>query len=111
MKVSRFQYYATVERPAAGNELRGEPTKRWTTLFECWCDRKGVSGREHLVGGAQQIAEQTHTIHMHFDDRLNENCRIVIEDHIYQVLSIVWDRRRYMTVLCKARPMDVIQDP
>ena len=78
----------TVERASESRNALGETVLSWATFAERWASVEGVSSRELLQYGQQQI-EVSHRVRMRWLDGLTHSMRIVWRGRTLEIVSLL----------------------
>ncbi|AKL83281.1 hypothetical protein D068_cds05170 [Bacillus atrophaeus UCMB-5137] len=71
----------------------------WETVIECWAKAEGLKGREYYAAAAIQ-KEKTIKFTIRHREDINEHMRIVFENNVYEIESILpnYSRRHFLMV-------------
>ncbi|MCY7947316.1 phage head closure protein [Bacillus atrophaeus] len=71
----------------------------WETVIECWAKAEGLKGREYYAAAAIQ-KEKTIKFTIRHREDINEHMRIVFENKVYEIESILpnYSRRHFLVV-------------
>ena len=78
----------TVQQASESRNALGETVLSWATFTERWASVEGVSSRELLQYGQQQI-EVSHRVRMRWLDGLTQSMRIVWRGRTLEIVSLL----------------------
>jgi SPP1 family predicted phage head-tail adaptor len=78
----------TVQQASESRNALGETVLSWATFAERWASVEGVSSRELLQYGQQQI-EVSHRVRMRWLDGLTHSMRIVWRGRTLEIVSLL----------------------
>jgi len=82
----------------------GQQIEDWQPVRECWAAIKTVSGREYLAAASIQ-AERTYRFIIRFTPGIHENMRVVFQDRLFDIKSVLNDNedRKTLTIIATER--------
>lgn len=78
----------TIERATESRNALGETVLTWATFSERWASVEGVSAREFLQAGQQQV-DMSHRVRMRYMDGLAQNMRFVWRGRKLEIVSLL----------------------
>lgn len=78
----------TVQRPTSSTNSIGETTLAWSDLTTVWAAINGVSSKEALGDGQQEV-KVTHRVRFRYIDGLKHTDRFVWRSRILQIVSLL----------------------
>lgn len=93
----------TVQVSAESRNNLGETTLTWSDLTSRWASVEGVSAREFLLNGQQDVSI-THRVRMRYVDGLTQNMRLVWRGRILEPVSLLeHNNRSEHELICSER--------
>jgi SPP1 family predicted phage head-tail adaptor len=83
----------TIQVSAESRNNLGETTLTWTDFTTRWASVEGVSAREVLLNGQQDI-NLTHRVRMRYVDGLTQNMRLIWRGRTLEVISLLEHNNR-----------------
>lgn len=97
----RLRERVTVQQASETRNALGETLQTWSTYSTIWASVEGVSSRESLLAGQQEIAI-SHRVRMRWLDGLTQNMRLRWRNRTLDIISILErDNRREHELLCQ----------
>lgn len=78
----------TVQASTESRNALGEATLSWSEHTTRWASVEGVSSREALLNGKQEI-NITHRVRMRYVDGLTQNMRLVWRGRVLEIVSLL----------------------
>lgn len=78
----------TIERATESRNALGETVLKWETFAERWASVEGVSSREFLQAGQQQI-DMSHRVRLRYVDGLTQNMRFAWRGRKLEIVSLL----------------------
>lgn len=98
MKVGRMRYRIQLQAYEAAQDDDGFVTKEWTTVKEVWADIVPVSAREYFDSN-RETTEADSKIYIRYTDGVRDDMRIVHGGRIFDIESVLGDKRSGMLTL------------
>jgi len=99
--VGKLRERVTVQQASETRNTLGETLQTWSTYSTIWASVEGVSSRESLLAGQQQISI-SHRVRMRWLDGLTQNMRLRWRNRTLDIISILErDNRREHELLCQ----------
>jgi len=103
--IGRFRHRVMLQTAAETKDAHGQVIVEWKFLAMRWARVTPLSGRERFVT-AQELSEITHQITFRYDKlvgQMTPKSRIVLEDRVFDVLSITnrGERERYIDAVAR----------
>lgn len=91
----------TVQQASESRNALGETVLSWATFAERWASVEGVSSRESLAYGQQQISV-SHRVRLRYLAGLTQSMRIVWRGRTLEIVSLLehWNRSEH-ELLCQ----------
>ena len=83
----------TVQQATETRNRLGESISEWATFTTVWADVQGVSAREYLLAGQQQI-ELSHRVKMRYLTGLTSKMRLLWRGRTLEIISILEHENR-----------------
>lgn len=83
----------TIQVSAESRNNLGETTLTWADFTTRWASVEGVSAREVLLNGQQDI-NLTHRVRMRYVDGLTQNMRLIWRGRTLEVISLLEHNNR-----------------
>jgi SPP1 family predicted phage head-tail adaptor len=83
----------TVQQATENRNRLGEAISEWATFAEVWANVQGVSAREYLLAGQQQI-EISHRLKMRYLSGLTSKMRLSWRGRTLEIISILEHENR-----------------
>lgn len=83
----------TIQVSAESRNNLGETTLTWADFTTRWASVEGVSAREFLLNGQQDI-NLTHRVRMRYVDGLTQNMRLIWRGRTLEVISLLEHNNR-----------------
>jgi hypothetical protein len=83
----------TVQQATETRNRLGESISEWATFAEVWASVNGVSAREYLLAGQQQI-ELSHRVRMRYLTGLTPKMRLSWRGRTLEIISILEHENR-----------------
>jgi SPP1 family predicted phage head-tail adaptor len=83
----------TVQQATETRNRIGESISEWATFAEVWASVNGVTAREYLLAGQQQI-ELSHRVKMRYLSGLTSKMRLVWRGRTLEIISILEHENR-----------------
>lgn len=93
MDAGRLRERVTVQQAAESRNAIGETVLSWSTFAERWASVEGVSARESLAYGQQQI-DVTHRVRLRYLAGLTQNMRIQWRGRTLEIISLLEHNNR-----------------
>lgn len=91
----------TVQQATESRNRLGESISEWSTFSEVWASVQGVSAREFLLAGQQQI-ELSHRVKMRYLTGLTSKMRLSWRGRTLEIISILeHDNRSIHELICQ----------
>lgn len=88
MRAGGLRHWVIIERPVESKGAMGGTQTQWTVFHQCYADVKELSGRE-MVQSEQVASKIVATAYMRYVANINATMRLVHEDKIYQIESVI----------------------
>lgn len=97
----RLRERVTVQQAAETRNALGETVLSWSTFAERWASVEGVSSREALASGQQDVTI-THRVRMRYLSGMTQNMRIVWRSRTLNIVSLLeYDNRTEHVAICE----------
>jgi SPP1 family predicted phage head-tail adaptor len=97
MNPGKLDIYGYIEYPTGTKNKGGETVKDWKVLTPVWLQRVSKSGSEPVA--ADQIEGIiTDIFKLRYDSHITQKMRLIISGVVYQILSVNYGDRIYMTI-------------
>jgi SPP1 family predicted phage head-tail adaptor len=83
----------TVQQATENRNRLGEAISEWSTFAEVWASVNGVTAREYLLAGQQQI-ELSHRVKMRYLSGLTSKMRLSWRGRTLEIISILEHENR-----------------
>jgi SPP1 family predicted phage head-tail adaptor len=83
----------TVQQATENRNRLGESISEWATFTEVWASVQGVSAREFLLAGQQQV-EVSHRVKMRYLNGLTPQMRLLWRGRTLEIISILEHENR-----------------
>lgn len=93
MDAGRLRERVTVQQAAEARNALGETVLSWSTFATRWASVDGVSSRESLSYGQQQI-DVTHRVRLRYLAGLTQNMRIQWRGRTLEIISLLEHNNR-----------------
>jgi SPP1 family predicted phage head-tail adaptor len=93
MDAGTLRERVTVQQATETRNRLGESISEWTTFAEVWASVNGVSAREYLLAGQQQI-ELSHRVRMRYLTGLTPKMRLSWRGRTLEIISILEHENR-----------------
>lgn len=101
MDAGRLRERVTVQQAAEGRNAIGETVLSWSTFAERWASVEGVSAREALTAGQNEISI-THKVQMRYLAGLTQRMRILWRGRTLEIVSLLeHDNRSRHELICQ----------
>ena len=91
----------TVQQATESRNRLGESISEWSTFAQVWASVQGVSAREFLLAGQQQI-ELSHRVKMRYLTGLTSKMRLSWRGRTLEIISILeHDNRSIHELICQ----------
>ena len=98
MKPGKMRYRITIEQSCGNQDEYGNITDEWIDVCTVWADIVPLSGREYLAA-EQNMSETQFKIYIRYRDGVTAKMRAREGNHVYELLSVLGDRRSGMLTL------------
>lgn len=88
MNAGQLRERVTVQQAAETRNALGEVVQSWSALSTRWASVEGVSARELLSSGQQQI-EMSHRVRMRYMSGLTQQMRLLWRNRVLEIVSIL----------------------
>lgn len=88
MDAGRLRERVTVQQASETRNALGETVLSWSTYAERWASVEGVSSRESLSYGQQQI-DVTHRVRMRYLSGLTQSMRLQWRGRTLEIISLL----------------------
>lgn len=88
MRFGELRERVTIQQAADNRTPLGEAVQSWSTFAERWASVEGVSSREVLSSGQQQI-EMSHRVRMRYVSGLSQTMRLRWRNRTLEIVSIL----------------------
>ena len=93
MDAGKLRERVTVQQASEVRNTLGETVLSWSTFAERWASVEGVSARESLAFGQQQI-DVTHRVRLRYLAGLTQNMRIQWRGRTLEIISLLEHNNR-----------------
>ena len=93
MNAGTLRDRVTVQQASENRNRLGESISEWTTFTEVWASVQGVSAREFLLAGQQQV-EVSHRVKMRYLTGLTPQMRLSWRGRTLEIISILEHENR-----------------
>ena len=93
INAGRLRERVTVQQAAESRNAIGETLLSWATFAERWASVEGVSSRESLAYGQQQI-DVTHRVRMRYLAGLTQSMRLQWRGRTLEIVSLLEHNNR-----------------
>lgn len=93
MNAGTLRDRVTVQQATENRNRLGESISEWATFTEVWASVQGVSAREFLLAGQQQV-EVSHRVKMRYLNGLTPQMRLLWRGRTLEVISILEHENR-----------------
>lgn len=101
MDAGRLRERVTVQQAAETRNALGETVLSWATYAERWASVEGVSAREALAAGQQDVTI-THRVRMRYLSGMTQNMRIVWRSRTLNIISLLeYDNQTEHVAICE----------
>jgi SPP1 family predicted phage head-tail adaptor len=101
MDAGRLRERVTVQQAAETRNALGETVLSWSTFAERWASVEGVSAREALAAGQQDVTI-THRVRMRHVSGMTQNMRIYWRSRTLNIISLLeYDNRSEHVAICE----------
>jgi len=101
MDAGRLRERVTVQQASESRNALGETVQAWGTYSTVWASVEGVSARELLSAGQQQISI-THRVRMRYLPGLNQNMRLSWRNRTLNIVSLLeYGNRTEHVAICE----------
>lgn len=91
----------TVQQATESRNRLGESVLEWSTFAEVWASVQGVSAREYLLAGQQQV-DISHSVKMRYLTGLSQKMRLSWRGRTLEIISILErDNRSIHELICQ----------
>jgi SPP1 family predicted phage head-tail adaptor len=91
----------TVEQATEGRNRLGETVLSWQTFADRWASVEGVSSREALELGRNEVSV-THRVRLRYLDGMTQNMRIVWRGRTLEIVSLLeYGHRSEHVAICE----------
>lgn len=98
MNIGRMRYRVEIEDTIKVTDQDGFVSEEWIPFASVWADITPVTGKEYLES-AQDVSEVTSKIYIRYITGLRNTMRIKCCDRIFNIQSILMDKRQGMTTV------------
>lgn len=88
INAGRLRERVTVQQASENRNALGETVLSWSTYAERWASVEGVSSRESLAYGQQQI-DVTHRVRMRYLSGLTQSMRLQWRGRTLEIISLL----------------------
>lgn len=88
MNAGQLRERVTVQQAADNRNALGEVVQSWSALSTRWASVEGVSARELLNSGQQQV-EMSHRVRMRYMTGLTQQMRLLWRGRVLEIVSIL----------------------
>lgn len=93
----------TVQASAESRNSLGETTLTWSDFANRWASVEGVSAREFLLNGQQDVSI-THRVRMRYLEGMNQNMRLIWRGRTLDIVSLLeHNNRSEHELICSER--------
>lgn len=101
MDAGKLRERVTVQQASESRNRLGESILSWTTFAEVWASIQGVSAREYLLAGQQQI-DISHRVTMRYLPGLTQKMRLSWRGRTLEIVSVLErDNRSVHEIICQ----------
>lgn len=101
MDAGRLRERVTVQQAAESRNALGETELSWSTYAERWASVEGVSAREALAAGQQDVTI-THRVRMRYVSGMTQNMRIAWRSRTLNIVSLLeYGNRTEHVAICE----------
>lgn len=101
MDAGRLRERVTVQQASESRNALGETVLAWSTYAERWASVEGVSAREALAAGQQDVTI-THRVRMRYVSGMTQNMRIAWRSRTLNIVSLLeYDNRTEHVAICE----------
>ena len=93
MDAGTLRERVTVQQASESRNRLGESVLEWATFAEVWANVQGVSAREFLLAGQQQV-ELSHRVKMRYLTGLTSKMRLSWRGRTLEIISILEHENR-----------------
>lgn len=93
MDAGRLRERVTVQQASESRNALGETVQTWGTYATVWASVEGVSSRESLYAGQQQIAI-SHRVRLRYLNGLTQSMRLVWRGRTLEIVSLLEHNNR-----------------
>lgn len=93
MDAGRLRERVTVQQASESRNALGETVQAWNTFYSVWASVEGVSARELLSAGQQQISI-SHRVRMRYLPGLTQSMRLQWRDRTLEIVSLLEHNNR-----------------
>ena len=93
MNAGTLRDRVTVQQATENRNRLGESISEWATFTEVWASVQGVSAREFLLAGQQQV-EVSHRVKMRYLNGLTPQMRLLWRGRTLEIISILEHENR-----------------
>lgn len=105
MQVGRMRYRIEIQDYKSTQDADGFETREWMTVHTVWADIAPVSGKEYMASN-KETAEITNKIYIRFRSGIKSTMRIKHGDRIFEIESVLGDKRSGMLTIMARRWRD-----
>lgn len=100
IEAGKLRERVTVQSPTEATNSLGETVVTWATLATVWASVEGVTAREALTAGQQEVTI-THKVRMRYLASLTHQMRFVWRGRTLQIISLLeHDNRSVHEAIC-----------
>lgn len=101
MDAGKLRERVTVQQASENRNAIGETVLSWSTFAERWASVEGVSARESLTAGQNEISI-THKVQMRYLSGLTQRMRIQWRGRTLEIVSLLeHDNRSRQELICQ----------
>jgi len=101
MDAGKLRERVTVQQASENRNRLGESILSWATFAEVWASIQGVSAREYLLAGQQQI-DISHRVTMRYLPGLTQKMRLSWRGRTLEIVSVLErDNRSIHEIICQ----------
>jgi SPP1 family predicted phage head-tail adaptor len=93
IQAGKLRERVTVQQATENRNRLGESISTWSTFAEVWASVQGVSAREFLLAGQQQV-EISHRVRMRYLTGLTPQMRLSWRGRTLEIISILEHENR-----------------
>jgi SPP1 family predicted phage head-tail adaptor len=93
IQAGKLRERVTVQQATENRNRLGESISTWSTFSEVWASVQGVSAREFLLAGQQQV-EISHRVRMRYLTGLTPQMRLSWRGRTLEIISILEHENR-----------------